>query len=185
MIRRLFIVASALSLILFIATCSMWWRSRHVGDEFYAENWKYGMGIGLRLNCLYLWEATAQVAIPAEYQFPWGIQHDRHPPRRGGIVWSMKHVTFLGAIYQFGTGLETDGYSYYHHELYLPWWAVTIALLLLPSTFAYLALRDQRRLNQGLCRKCGYDLRASPDRCPECGTKITAKTSSPCDPRCI
>jgi hypothetical protein len=47
------------------------------------------------------------------------------------------------------------------------------------SLFAFLCLTKRRKKEiQGKCDCCGYDLRATPDRCPECGTAPT-KTAVP------
>ena len=61
----------------------------------------------------------------------------------------------------------------------LPYWLLLCILSPLPLIWTSLwARRRFGRITPGLCQKCGYDLRATPDRCPECGQPaITAKTN--------
>jgi hypothetical protein len=55
----------------------------------------------------------------------------------------------------------------------VPFWSVVPALA---AMIGLLLWRDRswrrrdRREREGLCVNCGYDLRATPERCPECGT---------------
>jgi hypothetical protein len=64
-------------------------------------------------------------------------------------------------------------------RLYVPAWLVFSLTFLLPAWWCMSFARRYRREKQGVCMVCGYDLRATPQRCPECGTEVKRPVRNP------
>ena len=58
----------------------------------------------------------------------------------------------------------------------LPYWFLTLVTAAGPV--GWMVRRVRHRPMPGRCSRCGYDLRATPDRCPECGARATPSVTS-------
>jgi hypothetical protein len=102
-------------------------------------------------------------------------------------------MSSLGQIGQYGKirsgfgyvwqdKISYSGYTENSRILMMPFWFVFAAAASIPaySAVAWIWRRSRRRQARGLCKKCGYDLRAHApgSNCPECGTPI-APSSPP------
>jgi len=63
---------------------------------------------------------------------------------------------------------------------WIPYW-FPVALTVVPPLWWFILFRRRyrrwQRQQHGLCLQCGYDLRATPERCPECG--LVVNTGNP------
>jgi hypothetical protein len=125
-------------------------------------------------NCNVLYDPTETID-PVEKS--WSYKYDAHIateldfiPTREGRRWQRG---------PFAIGHEYSGWDVYLTDtqyIRLPYWLLVGALSLPVFRWGiktYRTMRLHRRA--GLCQQCGYDLRATPDRCPECGA-----VPSPC-----
>ena len=62
-----------------------------------------------------------------------------------------------------------------HRYLRVPLWFVALLSVVLPASRlrGLHRWRQRYRLARTLCPACGYDLRATPGRCPECGARAS------------
>ena len=90
-------------------------------------------------------------------------------------------VSEMGFVFLSGPGFGTDSHGQLWmdgHDLScrVPCWLLMLIFALAPLFWCLLAYRYRRRAKTmcGHCLTCGYDLRATPDRCPECGAPVPA-----------
>jgi hypothetical protein len=56
-----------------------------------------------------------------------------------------------------------------YDALIVPFWSLALLAMVYPALRGHRVVRGMLRARRGQCIACGYDLRASPQRCPECG----------------
>ena len=59
---------------------------------------------------------------------------------------------------------------------------IPVALACITYYVAMLERNRSQELSPWICRRCGYDLRASKDRCPECGAACKAASPAGASP---
>ncbi|HEX2972909.1 MAG TPA: hypothetical protein VHP11_11280 [Tepidisphaeraceae bacterium] len=204
--RRLFNIASALSLLLCVPTALLWtrsyWSTDLVGWETRATDGRIWHGRtytaivrkGVFAVCINNYSARFEPAHldssehrPA-YTKPFhflsmaddDVQHviewefDNPPMTLGAADLPASGVGF--ACFRESSRHKADFDSHRRSRrstvyLAVPAWCPM--LFLLGSPVLRLLMKPKgSRIPTKLCTRCGYDLRATPDRCPECGTPI-------------
>jgi hypothetical protein len=152
--RQLLVAAVALSVVLCAGAATMW----------------------LSTAAVYPPSAAPTHAGPVQFRSAGGQMEFRW-----GSAWSRsKEFTFVFGNptlsnacpwHALGFGLGVPGATGNQYRVVMPHWFVMAASAVLPAWSAARGVRRYRRERDGLCPRCGYDRRATPDRCPECGAR--------------
>jgi hypothetical protein len=177
--RQLFnFAATAASLVLGVASVALWARSYQVYD--YVEwSWPTRGEFGHRTRAGLI---TGQGGIGV---FSQRSPSDPDDPRSGlrfrheSDAHHLQELSYPQTAHYLNRVMDMKHWWSrlgFVHESYgrrrlagVPFWFLT-ALTAVPPTWSLArAARRRRDRTKGRCPACGYDLRATPDRCPECG----------------
>jgi hypothetical protein len=196
--RHLFTLCSAASLLLCVAVCVLWVRSHSAFDHLWYRHRLSQSPQQRTEEALHLVSVRGQLLLVASHDEYGEFRRRLRPVERPGCrfaAWSSgyregwaneehsSYVQFRGSTLRRVLGLgvahpwsmTNHGGPTRHFDMAgVPHWGAALVLALpalLPAWRRYLRWRSSGR---GLCTTCGYDLRASPERCPECGTLTAA-----------
>ena len=194
--RRLFTILSALSLLFFVAVITVWVRSQFfcdhavfttgAGDDRYTSCTLrlYTGYAGVWLNRYHYPTAGRRAFVVGalngrtEPLYSWTVSSYRparrlHEPWRDRASWNIGLPRFKFEREPPTQMWDAEGVSFMTVVADIPLWTLALASALLPLYWFIAWRRTRRRARYSLCPSCGYDLRATPDRCPECGAAVS------------
>jgi hypothetical protein len=173
--RWLFNCIAGLSLVLCVATAALWIRSYfRLDDISHTGQWHVHNFSSVRGRTFIQWGWSTE----DELKLATG------PYARGGFVWDSPSSGATLGVEKRSCGWRLGGFDYFswtgrmnaagqptagEHVTIVPWWFLCTFAALSPIWWLIRTRRQARRARFGCCLTCGYDLRATPDRCPECG----------------
>lgn len=172
--RRLLNFVTALSLLACLAVTAVWVRSHWRMDDVRLGESRFAVRVVCEDGRMigYVSRPAADGARPwhqVRTQIQWALWGWYTPgPVSGSLTagpLAVAHGSFpIKAGPESAAGIRGRFYL-----LMLPLWVVALLAALLPAQRLPPAVRSWSRRRRGLCPKCAYDLRATPERCPECG----------------
>ena len=185
--RRLFDLVAVVSLVLCVASVALWVRSYFTEDSVYKlspcrtgagpsyDAWGLISGGGklqfLRQQSLGL--SLIETRTELAKNGKWGLHWNHYPyaPPSGlkGNIWNR-----MGFAYRV---VGPNQWFTLDWRAAVPHWSIAAFFAVAPVIVAMTAMRRSRRTAAHRCVSCGYDLRATPDRCPECGTAVAEAAS--------
>jgi hypothetical protein len=164
--RRLFNFAALASLVLGAVTIALWTRGYSVADRVGLR-----AGTGTFVEIMYsVYSGRGRLKVYTHIPFervprPPRVRWESFPPPP---VW----VPPPGSGWESPVRFVREGRlgTRTLWSLTVSHWVVAVVASLTPLAWAVRELRRRRRAAAQLCARCGYDLRATPARCPECGS---------------
>lgn len=172
--RRLFNLLAVVSLLLSFGLVFMWGRSSGVSDQaFYLVN----------RGSVERGTATVYGVVSRDGSAgPWVRSGPRDPWPEPAHIWSWqvgdRDNPIFPAIGRFGFSAGGSGGADKSYFVMAPYWFLAWLATWAPVVAAVRLFRSRYRLRKGLCGACGYDLRGSAGRCPECGAMHTELEAS-------